>query len=319
MNYESSKENLEEVSKYYEDNKGDRNEATTRLHLIDKILFECLDWREDDCESEERKNEQYTDYTLSTVKRALVVEAKREGKYFELPTGYSNDTYKISSLCSDCEPIEGAIKQAMEYCQQRGVKIGAVSNGHQLVAFIAVRSDGVSPMEGRALVYESFEDMKKRFKQLWNCLSKEGVSEENIVTKLTGVKENTAPPKLSSSIAHYPGTKDRNPFQTSISVLSEIVFKDIPESEDAEEKFLRECYCESGALSQYAEVSKKILSARYDSFTDPNEEEKFDEDTPKPDLQHAVDKEGNIATTVEGMGKRPILLVGDVGVGKQCS
>lgn len=45
-------------------NEHTRNEVTTRLHLIDRFLFECLGWDREDRKTEERINVQYVDYSF---------------------------------------------------------------------------------------------------------------------------------------------------------------------------------------------------------------------------------------------------------------
>jgi hypothetical protein len=67
------------------DAEGKRNEAATRLHLIDQLLFKCLAWPLEDCSPEEAYEGTYTDYSLGRPMRHLVVEAKKEGVYFEVP------------------------------------------------------------------------------------------------------------------------------------------------------------------------------------------------------------------------------------------
>jgi hypothetical protein len=63
--YEIGKQRLEGLSCWYSTNSASRNEATTRLHLIDEILFECLAWdKRTDCVAEERLDGKYSDYTL---------------------------------------------------------------------------------------------------------------------------------------------------------------------------------------------------------------------------------------------------------------
>jgi hypothetical protein len=58
-----------------------RNEADTRLHLIDQLIFDCLNWRREDVHSEESFEGTYTDYSFLSPRR-LLIEAKREGIYF---------------------------------------------------------------------------------------------------------------------------------------------------------------------------------------------------------------------------------------------
>lgn len=316
MNYESGLANIKSLTTYYSQHTSDRNEATTRLQFIDKLFFECLAWRKKDCISEERYNGKYSDYSFSLSSRVMIVEAKREGQYFELEAGKKRDTYKITTLCNDNEELCEAIKQVAGYCQRRGVPIGVVCNGHQLVALLANRSDGVAPMEGRALVFESLKEMESRFQQLWNCFSREGVRERHLARLLRGSVKDEPPIPLSSKISGYPGSKDRNSFQSDLRILSEMCLEEIPKDPRHEEDFLKSCYCKSGALSQYAMVSKKLLSTRYGELIDPKDESHLTEDSPNPTLEPAVSKTGTNDILERGAGHRPVLLIGDVGVGK---
>ena len=55
-----------------------RNEAATRMHLIDFLLIECLGWPKGECSPEDRFAGTYTDYSLGSVAKKCVIEAKRE-------------------------------------------------------------------------------------------------------------------------------------------------------------------------------------------------------------------------------------------------
>ena len=149
-----------------------RNEATTRLQLIDGLLFDCLGWDKSECVAEDSFEGTYTDYSLGAPYKHLIVEAKKEDIYFQLPAGVNDLTYRIQRFKNDAPDVYEAVKQAMAYCQSRGVPFGAVCNGHQFVAFLASRTDGVPPLEGRALVLHSHQQMVEHFQALWNCLSR---------------------------------------------------------------------------------------------------------------------------------------------------
>jgi len=288
---------------------GDRNEATTRLHLIDSLIFDCLGWAKEDCVSEEQHGGEYADYVLSTSRRVLIIEAKREGVSFELPAGEYRREYALSQLRRDYADLRAALEQVAGYCQERGVPVGAVTNGHQLVAFIASRGDGVAPWEGRALLFNSHQEMLSDFQVLWDSLSKNGLLEGRLEARLLGIGPSPLPPKLASLIPGYPGLKGRNEFQTDLKILSELVLEDLTGGREIEAEFLSSCYCRSGALSQYALTSKEILRARYSSI--------FDAHSPGPSLEPAETREGISPEILsESLSRRPILLIGDVGVGK---
>ena len=308
--YETSKDRFVALYEWYKKNKGTRNEATTRLHLIDCIFFECLGWdKRADCITEERYDGNYTDYTFVYPRRVLIVEAKKEGMYFDVPSDLSNGIYKIKTLEKDVPNLGKAIDQVANYCQQRGVPFACVCNGHQMVIFIGSRQDGQSPSEGKALVFESFDVMVNKFRLLWDSISKQGVLERNIQKLLLDSDESILPQKLSQITSRYPGVKNRNILQTDMQILADLVFEDIISAKELESQFLDKCYCQSGALSQYALISKKLLSKRYESL--------FLDIDHHPTVVPATNKKGISSELVaESFSRRPILILGDVGVGK---
>ena len=62
--YEDAMKNLELLIAYHDTHRSQRNEATTRLHLINTLLFECLGWARQDAYPEEPRDNEYTDYSF---------------------------------------------------------------------------------------------------------------------------------------------------------------------------------------------------------------------------------------------------------------
>src|ERR1700733_4614593 len=64
-----------------------KNEADTRYKIIDKLLRDIFDWPDNAINFEEHVESGYIDYTLFNPVGVplLIIEAKREGKYFEIP------------------------------------------------------------------------------------------------------------------------------------------------------------------------------------------------------------------------------------------
>jgi hypothetical protein len=308
MTFEEGLGAISNLEHWYDENKGTRNEATTRFRLIDSIFFECLGWTKDDVILEESHGREYTDYVFLAPRRMLIVEAKREGIAFDLPAGQARLEMAVHALMKINLGIELAIAQAAGYCQERGVPIAVVTNGHQVIAFIGARNDATPPLDGRALVFSSLAEMKGHFLDLWNALSKPGIEEKRILHRLTaGVP--TLPQKLSAVTKPYPGVIERNVIQSDLQVLSDIILEDIVPSPDLEATFLAECYAASGALAQFSLASKQILETRY--------AEMFADDAPKPLVIPAPGKAG-VSEELKSVtfARRPILLLGDVGVGK---
>ncbi len=314
MDYENAESNLETLILWSKENNFllTRNEATTRFHLIDSLLRDCLGWSTNQIFLETNFNGDFTDYELGYPIKRIVVEAKREGNYFELPAGFDKTICKIHTLFELNKGIKNAITQVMEYCQKRGIHIGVVTNGHQIIALLGTRQDGISPENGNALVFDSLDTMKSNFLQLWNSLSEKGIINNNLVSYLSDQKELPPPEKLSTMIHDFPGYKNRNPLAAELQILGGLFLEDITKMEGFAENFVKETYCESGALSQYTLVSKEILSSRYTSYF-----EKETKVTVKPvRTKHGIQPELNEDLLAAGISRRPIILVGDVGVGK---
>jgi hypothetical protein len=289
-----------------------RNEASTRLHMIDPLLIECLGWDVDDVEPEKYREGVYADYMIGKPYPRLVVEAKKEGVHFTLPAGITGTRWCKLSTIMESHSAADAILQVLGYAQQHGVPIAAIANGHSLVAFLASRQDGVPPLDGKALVYSSLDEMVKDFATLWTHLSRDGVLSGNLQRQLSTRDGNILPPeKLSRRISNYPGFRPRDAQETDLKTLGEMFILDIQSISEIEEDFIRECYCSSGALSQYATVSKEILRTRYTLVAEGGGVQ------PEP----VEDKKGlNERLTrdvlANALHNRPIILLGDVGVGK---
>lgn len=89
----------------------DMNEAQTRFHIIDKILFDCLNWDRQTSEVEKSEDGLFSDYELGKP-RVAILEAKREGRTFEIPAGLpKNLVTDLKSLIRISNEASDAIKQ----------------------------------------------------------------------------------------------------------------------------------------------------------------------------------------------------------------
>lgn len=289
----------------------DLNEATTRLQFIDVLLFHALGWSREQCTTEEPLDGSYTDYSLGKPATQLVVEAKREGVYFNLPVGAGPLIVSLGTLTRGNEGLTRAVEQAHGYCVQRGVRLAAVTNGHQLIAFLGSREDGTPPMRGRAVAFRSLREMEDRFTDLWNFLSPDGIAEGNLQAVLRSEGRPLPPEKMSQRLWIYPGVKNRNEIEIELEILGGLFLQEIVSTNDADDDFLRECYLPSGALSQYALVSRDILRTRYHETVNRNQQQVLGATT-----SGGVGKELRDTVTERGVSRKPIVLLGDVGVGK---
>ena len=310
-NLAAGKENLKRLIESNTDLEKIKNEAETRFHIIDEILQKSLFWTKEYTSVERFYSGNYTDYELGKPKKAIW-EAKREGVYFELPANFSKKIrVNIPSILAVSTPAKDAIDQVRKYCSERGVQIAVITNGFQIIAFLATRSDGVPPLEGEAIVFDSLDHLYQNFDKAWQFLSFDGVQENKIIHYLTSGNIGI-PQKLSSKLVEYPKVRYSTDLRADLKQLSELLILDIIENQEIEEEFYKRCYCESGALTQHALLSKNILNARYASLFNNSEESPFVQPINKNK------NETNITPDLlsNSISKRPIVLIGDVGVGK---
>jgi len=287
-----------------------RNEATTRLQLIDTLFFDCLGWSRDLALLEDHENGEYADYVLDSQARRLIVEAKREGLWFELPTGLARIS-KLDALYALGGSVARALEQVATYAQQRGTPYAAISNGAQLIAFVASRSDGVAPRTGRALVFDSAEALVDGFADLWESLTPTACASLTLTSKLRGTR-TAPPPKLSEQVLDYPGTAKSDDRHLMLSTLSALFLPSYTRDDEHEEQFLRECYCEPGAYSRLATLNRGVLRARYSTALGEDIGLGLEDAKAKEGLNPRLLEEVAVTTA----GREPIVLLGNVGVGK---
>lgn len=289
------------------------NEADTRFQIIDRILTECLGWPKDQTSFrlEQYEDGEYRDYLLGQP-GAAIWEAKRSGISFDFPADISDrTTQSLADIFATSREAEKAVRQVQQYCNVSGVEIGVVTNGYQLVAFIAVRI-GASWLKGQALIFKDMDHLEQNFAQFWQCLSPDGIAERRLVSLLTRGTTRTVPQKLSAKLFRFPSVRYKSELQTNLRALSELLLEDVVSTEAMRAHFLRECYCETGALSRDALLSQEIIQARYAALFPPSDA------APRLEPAGGTADEGLLSRQIatEALARRPIVLLGDVGVGK---
>jgi hypothetical protein len=308
--YDVAHERMSELAELMSGHASQRNEAATRLQLIDRLIFDCLGWSKDRALPEAHQAGEFADYLLDDEVRRLVVEAKREGAWFELPVGVPR-VAKLEALYALGGAVASALEQVEAYAQHRGVPYAAICNGHQLIAFVASRSDGVSPREGRALVFGSPEELVDGFPELWESLSPQGCGTMRLTAKLHGTAA-APPPKLSEHIRDYPGTARTSERNHILSTLSVLFKPPYVRDDEYEDEFLRECYCPPGAYSQLALLNRGVLRTRYSTALGEDLHIGLEAARTKDGLNpHLIEE-----VAITSAGREPLVLLGPVGVGK---
>ena len=302
---------FERLLKENRDNVVDWNEAETRFHFINRLLVECLGWPRSTIALEQQLDDQFADYLLGNPV-STIWEAKRKGKYFDLPADVRRRSLQsLPSIKAVSKDASDAIIQVHEYCIRHGAEFAVVCNGSQLIAFLAIRI-GSPPLEGQALVFRDLDHMSAEFPRMWQNLSPDGIAERRLYRLLTTGSEISLPPKPSSSLMRFPVFRYKTDTQATLGSIAELLIQDVPESDEVEKQFLAQCYCDTGALSRDSLLNRRLLAARYAAL--------FPAEERQPQVQPASTQEEPFQITpeivTESLARRPIVLLGDVGVGK---
>jgi len=312
LEYSVAYDNLNNLIAEYSEIGDQANEAQTRFSFIDTFLSECLDWPRSETDVELFESEGRADYQLGHP-RVFIVEAKASRDALKIPPKRARTRVSLQSLMKFDIAVRDAIIQVQNYGATRGVRPVAISNGSQLIAFLATREDGVSPLDGEAIVFDGFDELLKHFNLIYEMLSRPGIEERRLAAYLTSSASAALPSKLSSACLNYFEFKYSSIFQENLRNAAALVIEDLGRTSALEKEFLVQCYCESGPLSQYALVGKNLIAARYAALfpsTEPGS--RIVQVNPK----RSEDGKFSEQVLQEALARRPIILVGDVGVGK---
>lgn len=311
LTLDNAEKNWKTILLSYSDINRIKNEAETRFHLIDELLEKCFGWSKNQINVETYEKENgFTDYELGNP-RSIIVEAKREGIIFDLPPAMLKDKniIDIPSLLKMNKELKDAIKQVQEYGAQRGAICVVATNGHQFIIFLPTNTNGQVPLDGNALVFSSLENLLENFRLAWDAISYVGIKERRILNKL-GTSVLSIPNKFSSEIQIYPKPLSKDELQNELTTLAQILIQDYMIKPELEKEFYNNCYCENGALSSYSLLSKHILNNRYSNLF-LNDQQVISSPI-KSRKKDAIDP----SLFASAISDRPIILIGDVGIGK---
>lgn len=187
-------------------NLADANEAETRLKVINEIITQVLGWQLNDISVEERVGDapdiMYCDYILRTAVTTILIEAKKMGAAFSLPS--NRKSLKLGGVLSEGE-VGDTIRQARNYCREKSIAFAVVTNGNAWIIFPSVRTDEIPFSDSIARIFSSLEDIKTRFVDFWELLSRERVAEGNLDDKLLGRAEDRRLSRCIRDLLPEPG------------------------------------------------------------------------------------------------------------------
>lgn len=305
------KEALERIIQEIDYDPSRINEAQTRFKYIDRLLKEALGWTYPNLEVEEDdEGGGRIDYTLGRNASA-VLEAKRGSVDFDgLPKYKKVSIRPLRSFFEASRNFKASVTQCIQYCALKGAKIGIVCNGPQLAIFQAIVSDG-SPLDGECYFFDGFDQQKENFPILWRMLSPEGIAENRAYREISLHRNPRIPPKASAVIPDYMRYRYRNDFQQNIRTVADLLLAELEENREIKRSFYRDCYVRVKANNRHLNLSKAVIESRYNRAAESN--------SPAPQLDLSNEGGGivsNDALVNVGYSASPIVVLGDVGVGK---
>jgi hypothetical protein len=285
----------------------DANEAETRLKIIDRVLFEVLDWTHDDVHVEEHMEESgtYADYIVRTVSSSFVLEAKRIGASPLIVPADRRVRLNRTFLTGD---VGAAVAQAKKYASEKSIPFAIVTNGDQWIVFPATRTDQVTFAESTAIVFPSLQSVlgedSLEFREL---LSRDAVIGGSLELALLGRASNRLEDRRLGFYFTNRGRAPReNPLYPVLQEGIERAFGEVFSDTNAE--LLDKCYVRTPERRRYDSQLKMKIGQSRALFH-------------RHQIQPMQRKEAAIVSTriiESGYQPRPLafLLLGRVGAGK---
>ena len=307
MNIDKSKEKFEEFKAEFEKyHKSDITETDTRSKILDVLLKDVLGWSEDNIDRERYVQVGFYDYLVKVPNFQFVIEAKKNLKKFNFPVAH-----KSTSINSIYKANKDEIDQIRNYLIQVGLQAGVITNGSQFIIAKFINIDGSDWKKNKCLIFDGIEEIKNRFLDFYNFLSKEAVQTTKTITD--SQEDDNFSSTIYSSLSEGSKEVIRNTLSSDLTPILDEVFDEIFKYEVLDNKeLIEECFVEN----------KEILKNRDDI-------ERLFGDKP-PELAEVVKARntGNIFKQIKdeiesapiGLNKadppKPIIIVGTKGAGK---
>jgi hypothetical protein len=243
---------------------GNVSEADTRAKLIDAILKDVCGWPEEAISREDHVDRGYTDYILSVpARRAVVVEAKREGLPFTMPVGPARSLKLSGTLLTDASTRE-AVTQVRGYCDDAGIRHAIATNGYAWIIFRAIRDD-MPWRDGRARVFPSIEAIVERFTEFWNLVSYHAVLSGSLEEEFGVTRRPTRGlARVSDRLFNADLPLQRNRLHAQLSPLITAIFEEIADQNAVE--VLQNCYVHSASLRIVASDLDVVITDSIPAF-----------------------------------------------------
>lgn len=280
------------------------NESDTRLKVLDRILFEVLNWKHEAVYTEPSTDSGFIDYLLTTGegRGVLVIEAKRYGRL--TPATKSNEVMFVALSGPVVKPLLPGIRQALQYATENGISVAAVTDGNTWLLFKASRTDGKPPLDGKGVLFPQLTSIISNFAKFYELLNISAINKRLHLAHLNeaeGLLIVDAEQQFHGLNPRDARMRKRDPLASDAALLFSQFFSRLSNEKDRE--MLRDCFVETGE-SQKADLElEKIVQRVLNTIT-------------TLDISQGGALQEELERTIRSGRSETILLIGNKGAGK---
>jgi len=243
----------------------DLNEADTRHQIINTIIHDILSWPKESICCESYIDPGFADYVLvNNNKTHLIIEAKKQGVYFNLPNSFNLKTnfgyIKLNQLLTDAS-INKAILQVKNYCISEGITYACISNGNEWI-FFKTFEHNKKWKTLNAFVIKNLHYFSNNYSHAVNNFSFSNIFENRSLKALLSVShKNIEIYSPKSKILSYNRPVESN---TYASILTPVIDKYFGDISVSDKDFMENCYV---AERHDSSVKHDLYNLLQDSLT----------------------------------------------------
>jgi hypothetical protein len=244
------------------------NESDTRLKVLDRFLFEVLEWKQEAVFTEPPTTSGYIDYLLTIGERrgAMVIEAKRFGLL--QPETKGDEVMHVALSGPVLKPLLQVIKQAMAYATENGVAVAALTDGNTWLFFKASRTDGKPPIGGKGVLFPSLKAVTNNFAKFAELLNVGAIIDRHHLAHLNEAEGLVITDAEQQFYVLNPGDarmRLRDSLASDAALLFAQFFSRLSNEKDRE--MLRDCFVETGESRKADFDLEKIIQRVLNNIT----------------------------------------------------
>ena len=262
------KDKFDFLNKFIGKENRDLREADVRYQIIDNVFKNILSWPDDKIKCEDHVKSGFIDYTLynKNAVPVLLIEAKKEGKHFELPQNGNKDklvrNIKTEELLTN-EEIKKALLQVKDYAEDLGCSYVCITNGHEWI-FTNINPQNKPWKKQFSIVLTKLEYFVKEYTNAVNFIGYSAIVEDFSLQKHFSsqkrAKGEVFYPK--NLIPSYNATVSNNNYAGIFNLIARKYLSNIPLDDH---DFMKKCYVSD--KGHHDSLQKNVQGFIYDSLT----------------------------------------------------